>query len=357
MNHVRAWYFVLANTALFFLALQLGAWVFLQAYDRAVPALLAPVDSEAVKRNYAHLRPEEFEALRVATRQQRFRFEPGVGLLPDVLTSPLLNVDAHGIRSNGTGHRPISALDGALWFFGGSTTFGERIADRETIPAHLERAIARPVINLGVPGYDSARENMLLAHYLRIGYRPGLTLFLDGINETCQPEMYDAEIRELFRVVQRDNFWDVGGPMVRLLRRAGRKAQKIAGVYEDADPKSLACSRDGKQNALAVIHSRIMSEREGLCRAYQIDCRTLVQPFAGTHGPSHELPQAFLSAEAHVLRDLYHHLEPGWRTAGAVFVTDALDGYQRHPFVDEVHYSADASRVIADAIATRLALR
>ena len=61
--------------------------------------------------------------------------------------------------------------------------------------------------------------------------------------------------------------------------------------------------------------------------------------------------------EAHDLRAVYVHLEPSWKAAGSLFVTDALDHYPGHPFIDEMHYSADASRVIAEAIVTRLALR
>ena len=354
---IRPAFLIIANTALLFCALQIGAFAFLLAYDRTVPALLAPEPSDAVARNYAHMSPDDLAALHAATRRQRFRFEPGIGLLQDAIASPLLNVDAHSIRSNGSGHRPIAALDASIWFLGGSTTFGERIADAETIPAQLERVVARPVINLGVPGYASAMENTLLAHYLRLGYRPSLALFLDGINETCEPELYDEEMKELFRIAQLGNYWDVGGPVIRALRRAGRKYQKLAGVYHEGKSESLVCSRDGKENSLAAIHSRILGERAALCGAYRIDCRTLVQPFAGTHGPTQGLPEAFMSAEANFLRDLYRHLEPAWRAAGAVFVSDALDRYDRHPFVDEVHYSADASRLIAETIATRLALR
>ena len=100
----------------------------------------------------------------------RFRFEPGVGLLPDAITSPLVNIDAHGIRANGPHPRPITSLDGSIWFLGGSTTFGDSIADHETIPAQLERAIGRPVINLGVPAHASAAgeqvAHALFAHRL-----------------------------------------------------------------------------------------------------------------------------------------------------------------------------------------------
>lgn len=354
---IQPTYLIIANTAVLFCALQIGACTLLLTYDRTVTALLATEPSEAVARNYAHLSPDDVAALHAATSRQRFRYEPGIGLLLQAITSPLLNIDAHGIRSNGSGQRPVTTMDGAIWFLGGSTTFGESIADRETIPAQLERAISQPVINLGVPGYASAMENTLLAYYLRLGYRPSLALFLDGINEACEPELYDNELKELFRVAQLDNYWDIGGPVVRALRRAARKYQKLTGVYHEGQSESLACVRGGKENSLAALHSRIMAERAALCGAYRIDCRTLVQPFAGTHGPSQDLPEAFLAGQANLLRALYHHLEPGWRAAGAVFVSDALDDFEGHPFVDELHYSAAASRVIADAIAARLALR
>ena len=67
---------------------------------------------------------------------------------------------------------------------------------------------------------------------------------------------------------------------------------------------------------------------------------------------------AFLAGgDAKVLRDMFYHLEPAWRSAGATFVTDALDGYDRHAWVDEVHYSKDASALIARAIAQHLGRR
>ena len=82
-----------------------------------------------------------------------------------------------------------------------------------------------------------------------------------------------------------------------------------------------------------------------------------MQPFAGVHARTDGFRQSFLETDAVELRELFAQLSPNWRAAGAVFVSDALDRYERHPFVDDVHYSADASRLIAESIATRLSLR
>jgi hypothetical protein len=357
MNRLRTWFIVAANTALLFWLLQIGAYAILVVYDNIVLRLLRPPMSEAERQNFAHLSPEDFDDLERATGRLRFRFEPGIGVLQAEIQSRLVNVDRYGIRANGRSPRGIGALNGSIWVLGGSTTFGEFVADHETIPAQLERAIRRPVMNLGVPSYATPQENVLLAHYLRAGYRPALVLFLDGVNEACQPEHYMDEMRELFRRAQLQHFWDLGGPAQQLAVRVSRKSAKIGGWYREPPGDELACERNGVPVTLAAVHARQLAERAGLCATYGVECRTLVQPFAGTHGPSRDLPKAFLEGEAVTLRTIYTQLEANWRAAGATFVTDVLDDYPRHPFIDELHYSADASRVIAEAIADRLALR
>ena len=111
--------------------------------------------------------------------------------------------------------------------------------------------------------------------------------------------------------------------------------------------------QDGRQNELRTLDARVLAERDALCDIYRIECRTFVQPFAGVHG-RHDDAAFLAGVDAKALRDLFSHLEPVWRAASATFVTDALDGYDRHAWVDEVHYSAAASRLIAESIAARL---
>ena len=58
-------------------------------------------------------------------------------------------------------------------------------------------------------------ENTVFVHYLRKGYRPSRVLFLDGVNETCEPELYDEEMRRIFDRAQEPYYWDAGGPLRR----------------------------------------------------------------------------------------------------------------------------------------------
>lgn len=353
MSKLRSWYIVIANTAILIVVLQVAAYLTLRIYY-AVVAAMPPTLSEPVQRNYAHMSAGEQAELFRSHKALRFTLIPPV-IVYGPIRSRFLNIDQFGIRANGQELRPVSALEGATWFLGGSTTFGEIIADHETLPAHLERVIGTPVVNLGVSSYASANENELLVHHLRAGYRPARVLFLDGINESCQPFLYEDEMRELFRRAQVPIYWDAGGPLAALVTRGTRAALRVAALDEQWEDET-GCTRDGKSFTLAAFHAHIMGERAALCRQFALECHTLVQPFAAVHGPTAGLPPAFVAGAGPALADMFHHLEPNWKAFGSTFITDALDGYPTHPFVDEVHYSADANRVIAGVIAKRLGL-
>ena len=354
MSRLRTAYFVVANTALLLVVGEGSAHVAIKTYDRVVPALSYQKLSEPAKGSYAHMTPAEVDELLRATVSLRFRYTHEAGFVEDVITSRFVNIDAHGVRSNGSGPRDITTTPDAIWFFGGSTAFGYGIADRETIPAQLEGLLGRPVMNLAVRGDTSANENRLLNYYLRIGYRPARAVFLDGINETCGTGMFEAELDDVVARAQDGYTWDFGKPVIYAYTRISRKLKRMMGLEVDPpDLLELNCEDAGRRTPLRTILTRTMAERDALCRLYDVPCQTFVQPFAGVHGRHDD--RAFLdSTDATYMRDLFEHLEPGWRAAGAVFVTSALDHGDRHQFVDSAHYSADASRLIAEAIALHL---
>ena len=355
MKRLRVVYFMVANTAILLLLIQVGTHLAIRTYEDVLPRLLSPGRSDAVMQNYEHMAPNDRNDLLRATEVVRFRYAAVVGFVHQAISSRFLNIDEFGIRSNSPKSPDIASMQGAIWFLGGSTAFGYGVADSETIPAQLERVTGRPVMNLGVSSYSSSEENLLLHHYLKIGYRPSLALFLDGINEACVTNEYEREMRFLFDRAQRDYAWDVGGPVAYAYGRLSRRVKRMMGAeVDDPDSDQLTCIQDGKRNELRTLHERTLAERTALCRLYDIECQTWVQPFAGLHGRRDAFATTFLEGYAVRLRELFEHLEPNWRAAGALFLTDVLDHYNRHAFIDEVHYSADASRVIAEAIAARL---
>ena len=75
-------------------------------------------------------------------------------------------------------------------FLGGSTVFGAKVKDNETIPVYFEQILINKsdypklnVINLGQASYNF-RENILILQNLLIdGYKPDLVIIYHGINE------------------------------------------------------------------------------------------------------------------------------------------------------------------------------
>lgn len=352
MSSLRTAYFIVANTAILILLVLAGAHVAILTFENPWRTTYQTM-IEPVKRNYAHMSPSDVDELWRNTESMRFRHAPLVGVVEEVMTSRFVNIDANGIRSNGKA-RDVAVMQDAIWFFGGSTVLGYGVADHETIPAQLEKIMGRPVINLGVRAHASGTENYLLHHYLRIGYTPAVAVFLDGINENCDAEPFERELRTLVTRSQSGYAWEFGRPVIYAYARASIKLKRMLGLpVPGPDRLQLTCVSAGKQNPLRAIHARALADRAALCDLYKIVCRTFVQPFPGLHGRHDD--RAFLaSSDADDLRILFAHLEPNWRAAGAIFVTDALDRSDRHAFVDGIHYSAEASRMIAEAMAVTL---
>jgi hypothetical protein len=343
-------YLIAGNTALFILILQFAAHAAIVSYQAVARRMVYERPNQWALQQSPDLTEAEVQELWRLTGWLPFRFGGGAGFLQDETTSRYLNINRFGIRSNGDPDRPMSALNNATWFFGGSTTFGFGVQDHDTIPAQLERLLGAPVINLGVRGHGSSMENRLFEYYLRAGYRPARAMFLDGINEICDPDLFSEEMTRLTERVQGGYRPEFGKPVVVL-------AEGLFEKLRPAEPTStypLSCDHDGRVNPLRDIIARILAERASTCALYKVDCRTFVQPFAGVHGRHDD--QAFLrSVEAREFRELFAHLEPVWRAAGATFVTTALDGVAGHPWVDPIHYNPEASLAIAKAIAAQSA--
>lgn len=353
MSRLRTAYFIVANTAILVVLVLVGTHLAISAFEYPPQSTYRAL-SEPAKRSYDHMSPSDVDELLRDTDAMRFRFAPGLGFVEDTMASRFVNIDANGIRSNGK-PRDAGALQDAVWFFGGSTALGFGVADHETIPAQLEKSLGRPVMNLAVRGYASSMENHLLNHYLRLGVKPAVAVFLDGINESCEQDLFEDELGALVARTSLTGYsWQVGRPVAYAYSRITRKLRAMMGLPV-ADPKrlDLACLNAGTRNPLRTIHARTMAERDALCSHYKIVCRTFVQPFAGLHG-RHDDRAFVASADGQDLAILFSALEPNWRDAGAIFVTHALERSDRHAFVDSAHYSADASRLIAEAMAVKL---
>jgi len=113
-------------------------------------------------------------------------FEPYTLFRVAAISGPNVNVTEQGFRSNGDG-APWPPSKDALFIFGGSTTFGYGVADRDTIPAQLAARLQLPVYNFATPNYVAIQERIRLEQLLIDGAVPRVAIFIDGFDEFIGP--------------------------------------------------------------------------------------------------------------------------------------------------------------------------
>lgn len=334
---------------IFLLTLAIHAVIvsYLSLHERSFVSELSDLERGA----YGHMTDDQVEDLLTATWGTDVAFweyEPWVGFREKTRTSTFLNLNEFGIRSNSGEQVEMTSLDGAVWFFGGSTTFGYGVSDSETIPAALERRLNQPVINFGRSHYYSAQENILFLRLLESGYRPGAVIFLDGSNENCSMHVYQDTMYALFDREQAHYSWnlsEVFRPLVFVFEQVGS-------LFEDDEVSrkyALSCESYGRVVSLQEVLRSSLRVREQICSAYEVECTTFVLAFAGLHG---KYSEATRLSEASIQRrgEKFALLEPAWEEFGATFLTDTLDDFPEYPYIDGGHYSANANEKFSAAI-------
>ena len=103
-----------------------------------------------------------------------------------------VNTDDTGM---GTWRRTINPPSGpcekrtSVWMFGGSTLYGTGVPDWATLPSYLSHELNNgmrscvSVTNLGVEGYVTNQELILLIEQLKAGRHPDVVIFYDGVND------------------------------------------------------------------------------------------------------------------------------------------------------------------------------
>lgn len=345
---------IAANTALLIVLVQWGVHGALLTYYALAPRLLTAQPPEYAYSALPQLSADEVRDLWRDTAWLPFRFAGGAGFVHGQEHSRFVNVDAYGIRSNGSAPRSVDALDDGTWLFGGSTSFGFGVPDHQTIAAYLEQRLGAPVLNLAVRGHGSTMENRLFRYYLRAGHRPKRVVFLDGINEVCEPDLFNPQMQRLMQRAQDGYRWEFGEPVLfaaKLLREWVTKTRRDEN--EEGPEVSLSCQGFGRDTPLGEIVGRALAERQAICALDAITCYTFVQPFGGVHGPQDDRRFAS-SREGLEMQNLYSHLAPVWTAHGAIFITHAFEGEASGMWVDPTHYSPRGNKLVAEMIYRRL---
>lgn len=260
-----------------------------------------------------------------------------------------------------------------VWVFGGSTVYGAGVPDWATVPSYLsavlnERAGACAEIwNLGVEGYVTNQEMLLLIEELKSGAQPDVVIFYDGVNDSYAGAVDPGVATEHL------NFRAVAARVEnteenQLLRRSYllRFARKLIGRSESrlAVDRSEASLQAHARAVVANYRANIALVRE-LAEAHHLRAYFFWQPslFYGDK-PLSPFEASLLAASESVssagnrdaIHAVYARAESDASTSGAFrFLGHLFDAHREPLYLDTwMHLAPRGNEIVARALAAAL---
>ena len=278
-------------------------------------------------------------------KYDKFRFVPFTGHTETKLVGKFVNfTEADGRKID----RPKNCNQN-IYLYGGSTTFGYNVTDRQTIGSYLQEMLGDDycVYNHGRAYYYSKQENNLFINHLELGKKIDKVFFFDGINERCGGYAYDQNISNSFSLfIERPYLmWKTSLKNFILTLPVIQFGNSLFGSHRwihDNNNNILNIEGCDKEVELdKIFESRVLS-REAVCDKFNIDCYSILQPFAGTHGIQ---TRKLLSKDTEeMLKKKYKLLSSVSKVIDLGYV---LKDDKTLSYIDGVHYSPQSNKKIA----------
>ncbi len=259
-----------------------------------------------------------------------------------------------------------------IFTLGGSTTFGYNVSDEHTWPSYLseiltERASAAGlniqvvVTNYGRDFYTPSQETVLLIDLLRSGYRPSLIVFMGG-NWGPQQDVprFTEEFDRRFREMQ-------FGPRINTLQWVPviRLVKGLINQLHEANSHqrrmTIPNSKDQEDYVKHVISrfniNRTIAAR--VCELYSLNTLFFLEPDAVYNYPT-DLYRSSLPESRRLRKQLrtrfYRQIKI---TSDIIDLTNLFElwGHDRKAIVDQVHYSPNFNRFLAQHVADHIDLK
>lgn len=154
------------------------------------PSFSISYSAEDIRKLYDTEDPSRYaQILSESWRQSDTVYSPFVEYKMTPYAGKHFTITEEGYRSNGAGPQTLAGSGPKVFIYGGSTAMGIGVADDETIPAHVARALKAAgrddiqVFNFGVVSYYSTQERIALERHLTAGQKPDVAVFVDGVND------------------------------------------------------------------------------------------------------------------------------------------------------------------------------
>ncbi len=289
-----------------------------------------------------------------------FMLAPVKGQYLNVVEGPLFN---HRIT-------PGSATgDGSfkIWCFGGSTLYGFGVPDDQSVPSHLARILNErgqlggvEVVNYGQPYWFSGVELAAYNALLTEENKPDIVIFLDGLNDMAH---LVAGRTTPFFADQGNVAWERRRNDARRLlpwlsinesfplTRVARYLQNVAGETQDdvgvfRERNSFTASQVSAAFFNNMRKARVLSEAFGVRSIFLLQ----PVPWFGSYA-TEDVDTSFGFGSKQVAIEAYTEMAAQFGDRQDAFSLQGVLWDHPAPFVDNIHYSDDANRLLATEIA------
>ena len=277
----------------------------------------------------------------------KFKFVPFIGHTETDRIGKFVNFsEEEGRKVN----RPLGCSSN-VFMYGGSTTFGYNVEDKDTISEYLQKYLGDDfcVYNHGRSYYYSKQENNLFYLHIERQKKIDYAIFIDGINERCGGYDNDEQISYIFSgLVNRPyNMWK--NQFVSLVY-----SLPISQFYNSLINKNkyfqnyekIINATCEKKIPLSYLFKVRTQSRHGFCLESGIKCFTFIQPMPGVHGV--QISEFLNAKKQNYFKNKYKELKEG----GKYFIDlgSVLKDTKELSYIDGVHYTPKTNDRIAQEI-------
>lgn len=278
----------------------------------------------------------------------KFRFVPFIGHSETDRVGELVNFT----EENGRFVDRPNVCNQEIYLYGGSTTFGYNVTDKQTIGFYLQDLFGKNacIYNHGRAYFYSKQENNLFISHLENKKKIDSAIFLDGINERCGGYEYMKQINNSFNLLVERPFlmWKISLkefiktlPIIQLVNSLTSSDRWI----HDDDNNILSIKSCDSNIELNYLFESRVSARTAICNQYGIKCISFLQPMAGTSG--NQIEALLPEDKDNFFKKKYENLK---KASGIVDLRYVLEDDEALSYIDGVHYSPKSNELIAKEI-------
>lgn len=278
----------------------------------------------------------------------KFRFVPYIGHSETNRVGKFVNFsELDGRKVN----RPQNCNKN-IYLYGGSTTFGYNVTDAQTIGQYLQDLLGGDycVFNHGRAYYYSKQENNLFINHLETEKKIDTAFFLDGINERCGGHEYMNQINNSFTLyVERPYLmWKISLKNFILTLPVVQFSNSLFGSnrwIHDNNNNILQVDTCATKKSLGKLYETRILVRDSICKKFDIECYSILQPMAGSHGI--QIEKLLSKDKEKMLQKKYKMLSSA---TGFIDLGFVLDNDNSLSYIDGVHYSPISNKKIASEL-------